>query len=80
MLRENNKILVRLQRTCDLAITAASFVAAYYIKRNMLPAGMSGLTVFKWGVIQTLRRLRAKGYNTRHVLVVGSQTRAAACP
>ena len=39
---------------------------------------VAGLTVFKWGVIQALKRLRAKGYNTRHVLVVGSQTRAAA--
>ncbi len=159
MLRENHKIIVRIQRTCDLLITAASFVAAYFIKRHLLPGGMAGLTtgpnyyvvllaviiiwyicfnwvglyrsfreyplswyfvnivkaclagllvlslflfmvhirdmsrlllgiffvlnvagltVFKWAVIQALHRLRAKGYNTRHVLIVGSQTRAAA--
>ncbi len=44
MLRENSKIITRMQRACDLAITAASFVAAYFIKRDLLPGDVAGLS------------------------------------
>lgn len=44
MLRENASLTLEMQKVIDLAITGASFVAAYFIKRNLLPEGLSGLT------------------------------------
>ncbi|MDD4275139.1 MAG: hypothetical protein PHG14_15595 [Desulfobacter postgatei] len=38
---------------------------------------VTGLTLFKWFVILILERMRSLGYNTRNILIVGSQTRAA---
>ena len=43
MLRENHRIIVRLHRAADILITVACFVAAYFIKRNLLPGGLGGL-------------------------------------
>ncbi|MBA3009842.1 MAG: sugar transferase [Proteobacteria bacterium] len=157
MLRENHKIIVQFQRAADLLITAACFVMAYFIKRNILPTKLAGLTTnpnyyivllaiiiiwyisfnwfgiyrsfrehpfswffvnivkaclagllvlniclfmfhirdmsrlllgiffvlnvsclvaFKWGVMMVLQRIRAHGFNTRNVLIVGTRVRA----
>lgn len=159
MLRENPQIITRIQRIVDIGITAVSFIAAYFIKRDLLPGAISGLTtgpnyyivllmiiiiwyvsfnwaglygsfrehplswfflrivkaclvgllvlnlllfvfhirdmsrllmgiffvlnvsfltLFKLMVMLTLERARAKGFNTRNVLIVGSRDRAAA--
>jgi exopolysaccharide biosynthesis polyprenyl glycosylphosphotransferase len=43
MLREKNSFLVRLEELLDLFLTVTSFVAAYFIKRDMLPVGLKGL-------------------------------------
>ncbi len=45
MLREQNKTIVRFQRGADLLITAVSFIAAYFIKRKLLPDEYAGLTI-----------------------------------
>jgi len=37
---------------------------------------VSCLTLLKWCVVMVLQRLRAKEYNTRNVLIVGSRARA----
>ena len=44
MLRENHRIIVQLHRAADIIITAACFVAAYFIKRDLLPKGIGSLT------------------------------------
>lgn len=157
MLREKNRLLLRFHRLIDLSITAGCFIAAYFIKKHILPFEYSslstgpnyylvlvlivmiwpmcftwvglyqsfrekpfkwffiniikaclfgililnvvlfamgvkdmsrilmgiffvlnifGLTLFKWCVLMMLQQLRAQGYNTRNVLIVGSRDRA----
>lgn len=44
MLRENTKILKRIQRTSDALVTGLCFAAAYFVKRDLLPFGYAGLT------------------------------------
>ncbi len=43
MLRENSRILTRLHKILDLILVFVSFVTAYQVKRNLLPAGLKGL-------------------------------------
>lgn len=157
MIRENSPIILDLQKTIDIGITAFSFIAAWYIKRNLLPGGLSFLsvdpnyyvvllliiiawyisfkwlglyisyrhkkfwhfflsivksccmgmvlvsvfmyllhiqgisrllmgiffilnicllTLFKYFVYLTLQKMRARGFNTRNILIVGSRARA----
>lgn len=157
MLREHGSITTKFQKFLDIAITACSFIAAYFIKRHALPGGLSNLsndpnyyivllgiiiawyisfswmgmyisyrqslfyqffvkiiksallgivllniflyaihiqgisrlllglflvlnitllTISKYIVYRTLREFRAKGINTRNVLIVGSKDRA----
>ncbi len=45
MLREHNKIIVQAHKTIDIGLTAAAFIAAYFIKRLALPAPFRGLTI-----------------------------------
>jgi exopolysaccharide biosynthesis polyprenyl glycosylphosphotransferase len=44
MLREHGSITSAIQKFMDIAITAVSFIAAYYIKRNLLPGSLSNLS------------------------------------
>ena len=44
MLRENNKILQRVHRGWDLGLTVAAFIAAYFIKKDLLPEPWGGLS------------------------------------
>ncbi len=44
MLRENAPIFTNLHKVLDLGLTAAAFTAAYYIKRNVLPDPIAGLS------------------------------------
>jgi exopolysaccharide biosynthesis polyprenyl glycosylphosphotransferase len=44
MLKENASLTLEMQKILDLAITGTSFITAYFIKRNLLPEGLSGLT------------------------------------
>jgi len=44
MLREHGSLTLDMQKALDIAITGLSFVAAYFIKRGILPVGMSGLS------------------------------------
>ena len=45
MLRENQLLIVDIQKTIDIMITGLSFILAYYIKRNLLPGSLSKLIV-----------------------------------
>ncbi|ACN15640.1 RfbP [Desulforapulum autotrophicum HRM2] len=157
MLREHSSLTLDLQKTLDISITGFSFIAAYFIKRHLLPGSLSGLSIgpnyyiillliiiswhisFKWMgmylsyrnksfwefffiilkscflgmvllttglylmhiqgvsrlllvlfmvlcisgltlskfiVYRTLRKIRSQGYNTRNLLIVGSKARA----
>ncbi|MCP4117801.1 MAG: sugar transferase [Desulfobacteraceae bacterium] len=44
MLREHGTITTGMQKVLDIVITASSFIAAYYIKRN-LPGGWDNLSI-----------------------------------
>ena len=44
MLRENNQILQSLHRLWDVLLTIAAFIAAYFIKRDLLPRPWGGLS------------------------------------
>ena len=45
MLREHNKLIVQAHKVLDICLTAAAFIAAYFIKRLALPAPFRGLTI-----------------------------------
>lgn len=157
MLREHRSLILELQKFIDIAITGLSFIAAYFIKRNLLPGDLKMLstdpnyyiilllivifwhisfnwmgmymsfrqqpfwqffvailkscfmglilvsiamyllhikdvsrllmgiffiltvcflTVWKFFVFKTLEKIRTDGFNTRNVLIVGSEERA----
>ena len=44
MLRERAKLIVQAHKVWDIGLTAAAFIAAYFIKRYLLPAPFRGLT------------------------------------
>jgi exopolysaccharide biosynthesis polyprenyl glycosylphosphotransferase len=44
VLRENNQILQSLHRLWDVLLTIAAFIAAYFIKRDLLPRPWGGLS------------------------------------
>jgi len=45
MLREQAKFITRAHKFLDICLTAAAFIAAYFIKRLFLPASLRGLSV-----------------------------------
>ena len=44
MLREQNKLIAQFHRALDICLTVAAFIAAYFIKRYLLPVPFRGLT------------------------------------
>ena len=44
MLREQNDIITQTHKVLDICLTAAAFVAAYVVKRQLLPESFRGLT------------------------------------
>ena len=44
MLREHSLITTNIQKFLDVGISAFSFIAAYFIKRHVLPEGLSNLS------------------------------------
>ncbi|MDA3789399.1 MAG: sugar transferase [Desulfobacula sp.] len=44
MLKEHSTFILDMQKTIDIGITAFSFIAAYFIKRNLLPGSLSNLS------------------------------------
>nr|NJM04206.1 sugar transferase [Desulfobacula sp.] len=157
MLKEKGSLILEMQKAIDIAITGFSFIAAYFIKRNLLPEGLSELsndpnyyivllliviawyisfkwmgmymsyrqqafwqffvvilksccmgmalvgmamyltriqgvsrllmgiffildicllTLFKYIIFKTLEKIRTDGFNTRNILIVGSEDRA----
>jgi len=45
MLKEHSSLTLDMQKTIDIVITAFSFIAAYFIKRNLLPGKFSALSI-----------------------------------
>jgi exopolysaccharide biosynthesis polyprenyl glycosylphosphotransferase len=45
MVKEHSSLILDLQKLTDLMITGFSFIAAYFIKRNMLPESLRSLSV-----------------------------------
>lgn len=45
MIREHGSLTLDIQKAVDIAITAFSFILAYYIKRNLLPENLRNLIV-----------------------------------
>jgi FlaA1/EpsC-like NDP-sugar epimerase len=45
MLRERTKLIVQAHRALDMCLTAAAFIAAYFIKKYLLPEPFRGLTI-----------------------------------
>lgn len=45
MLKEHSSFILDMQKTIDIGITAFSFIAAYFIKRNLLPGKFSSLSI-----------------------------------
>lgn len=45
MLKEHNTFILDIQKTVDLVITVFSFIAAYFIKKTVLPDKLSGLSI-----------------------------------
>ncbi len=45
MLREHSKLMVQAHRVLDICLTAAAFIAAYFIKRLLLPGPFHGLSI-----------------------------------
>lgn len=157
MLRERASLTLEMQKIIDIAITGFSFIAAYFIKRNLMPGDLSNLstdpnyyivllliviawyisfkwmgmymsyrqqpfwqffvvilkscfmgmalvgiamyltriqgvsrllmgiffilnicllTLFKYIIFKTLEKVRTDGFNTRNILIVGSEDRA----
>ncbi|MBU1343726.1 MAG: sugar transferase [Proteobacteria bacterium] len=44
MLREHGSLTLDMQKAIDIAITGFSFIAAYFIKRHLLPGNLSNLS------------------------------------
>ncbi|MDA3787196.1 MAG: sugar transferase [Desulfobacula sp.] len=44
MLREKGSLILDMQKTLDIIITGFSFIAAYFIKRHLLPGKLSSLS------------------------------------
>ncbi len=44
MLKEQGSLTLEMQKAVDICITGFSFIAAYFIKRNLLPEGLSNLS------------------------------------
>ena len=45
MLRERAKLIVQAHKAWDICLTAAAFIAAYFIKKYLLPMPFRGLTI-----------------------------------
>ena len=45
MLRERQKLITNVHKTLDIGLTVLAFIAAYFIKKNLIPAPFSGLTL-----------------------------------
>ena len=45
MLKEHSSIIRDIQKLIDISIATLSFIAAYYIKRNILPGKQNGLAI-----------------------------------
>lgn len=45
MLREESKFFVRAHKILDICLTSAAFIAAYFLKREILPLPFRGLTI-----------------------------------
>jgi exopolysaccharide biosynthesis polyprenyl glycosylphosphotransferase len=45
MLRERNKLILRVHRVLDICLTALAFILAYFIKKYLLPHPFGGLTI-----------------------------------
>ena len=45
MLRERSRLIVQAHQTLDICLTAAAFIASYFIKRELLPEPFRGLTI-----------------------------------
>lgn len=45
MIREQAKLIKQAHKVLDIGLTAGAFIAAYFIKRFLLPAPFSGLTI-----------------------------------
>ena len=43
MLREHNKLIVQIHKALDICLTVLAFVAAYFIKKDLLPDSFRGL-------------------------------------
>ena len=44
MLKKHSSFILDIQKTIDIGITAFSFIAAYFIKRNMMPGSLKELS------------------------------------
>ena len=44
MLRERAKLITQAHKVLDICLTASAFIAAYFIKKYLLPAHFVGLT------------------------------------
>jgi len=44
MLRDNGKLLTLIHKLLDLGLTMLSFFMAYYIKKDLLPVSLKGLS------------------------------------
>jgi len=44
MLREKSTLILRAHKLLDIFLTAAAFIGAYFIKRELLPEPFRGLT------------------------------------
>jgi hypothetical protein len=40
MLKKHSSFILDIQKAVDIGITAFSFIAAYFIKRNMMPGSL----------------------------------------
>ncbi len=45
MLKEYQSVILNLEKSLDIGITAAAFILSYFIKRNLLPEHLAGLSV-----------------------------------
>ncbi len=45
MLKEHSTLTLDMQKALDIAITGFSFIAAYFIKRNLLPVNLRNLSI-----------------------------------
>ena len=45
MLKEQNKLILRMHKLLDIGLTMAAFIAAYFIKRHLLPDPFDGLSI-----------------------------------